>query len=155
MAKPKDRLRAGKTLLELKKMYPNDRILRKMLLQEFRDTKVAKHSLEYDGCVDSDEENKVKMRHISQKGGVMLSLEELEVPAKMKEEEIAELFERHMEEYYSKKQQELRKRDQEIKLHAKQDQQMRKFIYGMAQQFLKLRKRRLEEKVPTQNGYLE
>lgn len=32
IAKPKDRLKVGKTLLELKKMYPNDKILRKMLL---------------------------------------------------------------------------------------------------------------------------
>ena len=64
MAKPKDRLKKGKTLLELKKMYPNDRILRKMLLQEFKDTKVAKHPLEYD-IVDSDEENKVKIRHLT------------------------------------------------------------------------------------------
>lgn len=28
IAKPKDRLKVGKTLLELKKMYPNDKILR-------------------------------------------------------------------------------------------------------------------------------
>ena len=32
IAKPKDRLKVGKTLLELKKMYPNDKILRSMLL---------------------------------------------------------------------------------------------------------------------------
>lgn len=73
-----------------------------MLLQEFRDTKVAKYPLEYD-VVDSDEENKQKMRHLSQKGGCVITLEEMDVSDKMKVEEISELFERHMELYYSDK----------------------------------------------------
>jgi hypothetical protein len=42
MAEPKDRLKVGKTLLELKKMYPDDAVLQRMILQEFRETKVAK-----------------------------------------------------------------------------------------------------------------
>lgn len=63
LAKPKDRMLVGKTLLELKKMHPDDKLLTKMLLQEFQDTRVAKHPLEYD-FVDSDEENKIKCNHI-------------------------------------------------------------------------------------------
>lgn len=43
------------------------------------------------------------MRHLSQKGGCVITLEEMEVPAKMKIEEIADLFEKHMEMYYSEK----------------------------------------------------
>ena len=59
MATAKDRMIVGKTLLELKKMHPDDKVLTKMLLQEFQETKYAKHPLEYD-IVDSDEENKIK-----------------------------------------------------------------------------------------------
>lgn len=61
MAKHKDRMIVGKTLLELKKMHPDDKVLRKMLIQEFQETKHAKHPLEYD-IVDSDEENKIKCK---------------------------------------------------------------------------------------------
>jgi hypothetical protein len=32
MAKAKDRMKVGKTLLEMKKMYPDDKVLRRMLL---------------------------------------------------------------------------------------------------------------------------
>ena len=59
MSKPKDRMKVGKAILELLKMHPEDKVLRKMLLMEFQDTRIAKHPLEYD-VVDSDEENKLK-----------------------------------------------------------------------------------------------
>ncbi|CAK56828.1 unnamed protein product (macronuclear) [Paramecium tetraurelia] len=153
IAKPKDRLKVGKTLLDLKKMYPNDKILRKMLLQEFRDTKVAKYPLEYD-VVDSDEENKQKMRHLSQKGGCVITLEEMEVPTKMKIEEIADLFEKHMEQYYSEKQTALRKEEQERKKKRQSEFKLNKYIEQMAKKYLELRKKRFEEKVPTINEYL-
>ena len=35
MSKPADRLKVGKAIMELLKMHPNDKILRKMLLKEF------------------------------------------------------------------------------------------------------------------------
>jgi hypothetical protein len=35
MSKPKDRLKVGKAILELLKMHPEDKVLRKMLLREF------------------------------------------------------------------------------------------------------------------------
>ena len=59
MSKPADRLKVGKAIMELLKMHPNDKILRRMLLKEFQDTRIAKHPLEYD-IVDSDEENMIK-----------------------------------------------------------------------------------------------
>jgi hypothetical protein len=36
LSKPKDRLNVGKTLLNLKKMYPKDKILTKMIIDEFK-----------------------------------------------------------------------------------------------------------------------
>jgi len=101
MAKPKDRLKVGKTLLEMRKAHPHDPIIRRMILDEFKDTKVAKYPLEYD-VADSDEDNRQKMRHVSQQSKA-ISLEEMEVNENMRAEEIAELFERHLEEYYSEK----------------------------------------------------
>ena len=74
-------MKVGKTLLELKKMYPDDEVLRQMLLQEFRETKVSKLPLQYD-IVDSDEENLAKVRHTWQKTGVPKTLEELDVPTR-------------------------------------------------------------------------
>ena len=73
-----------------------------MLLQEFQETRVAKHPLEYD-VVDSDEENKLKIRHPIQKGGIVMKIEDLDIPDKMKAEEIAELFEKHLNDFYSTK----------------------------------------------------
>jgi hypothetical protein len=63
--------------------------------------------------VDSDEENKLKckiyilyclVRHTSQKEGVAMKLEDLEIPDKMKVEELAELFANHLNDFYSEKQ---------------------------------------------------
>lgn len=59
ISKPKDRLKLGKALLKLKKMFPKDPILMKMIIDEFKESKIAKHPLEYD-CFDSDEEGKQK-----------------------------------------------------------------------------------------------
>lgn len=36
-------------------MFPKDPILMKMIIDEFKESKIAKHPLEYD-CFDSDEE---------------------------------------------------------------------------------------------------
>lgn len=121
-----------------------------MLLQEFRDTKVAKHPLEYD-IVDSEEEKKQKLKHESQNKGCVVALEELEVPERAKADEIAELFERHLELYYSEKQKKLRMEKQESEKIAKEDKQLKKSIEQAAYKYLKLRRRRLEERIPTVN----
>lgn len=42
-------------------MFPKDKILRRWLIQEFGDSKLAKLPQEYD-VFDSDEENKIKHR---------------------------------------------------------------------------------------------
>lgn len=35
LAKPKDRLKLGKDILLLKKMFPKDKFLRKLIIEEF------------------------------------------------------------------------------------------------------------------------
>jgi hypothetical protein len=51
----------GREILKLKRMFPNDRILRKMLLVEFRETRIAKAAYEYD-AYDEEHENLLKER---------------------------------------------------------------------------------------------
>ncbi len=55
LSKPKDRLKLGKTLLQLKKMFPQDPVLMKMIFEEFKKNRIAKHPLEYEHY-DSEEE---------------------------------------------------------------------------------------------------
>ena len=60
MAQPKDVLKVGKELLNLKKMYPKDPILTRMILDEFKsECKLIKYANEYDNY-DSDEEEMTK-----------------------------------------------------------------------------------------------
>lgn len=59
LAQPKDILKTGKELLNLKKMHPKDPILTKMILAEFsNECKLVKYANEYDNF-DSDEEELV------------------------------------------------------------------------------------------------
>lgn len=67
LAVPKDRLIRGKTVVELQTKFPDDKILRTMLVNEFANDKLVKRPLEYD-FVDSEEEDRMKMRENKAKG---------------------------------------------------------------------------------------
>lgn len=98
---------------------------------------------------------KVLVRHQSQKRGKKaLELEDLDLPDKEKSEEIASMFEKHLNEFYSQKNQELRKNEQLAKNQQKEDALLRQFIEKAAEKYLALRKRRFEEKVLTLNEFL-
>lgn len=62
LAQPKNRLIRGETLIQLKSKYPDDPILRQLLIQEFAEDRVLKRPLEYDQF-DSDDEDAIKNRH--------------------------------------------------------------------------------------------
>jgi len=66
LAKSKDRLKIGKTMLNLKSQYPDDKILRRLILQEFSDTRLIKYPAEYTN-VDNMEET---MRKFSKTKGI-------------------------------------------------------------------------------------
>ena len=61
LARPKERLKRGKTLVELNSKFPKDRILQQYLVDEFQNDKLIKRPLEYDN-VDSEEEDNIKLR---------------------------------------------------------------------------------------------
>ncbi len=66
LARPKDRWKRGKILLQLKKKFPHDAVLERMIKEEFRENRVFKHPEEYD-VFDDEEEVRIKDR--DQKGG--------------------------------------------------------------------------------------
>lgn len=59
LAKPKDKWKRGKILMELKKQFPHDIVLEKMIKEEFKQNKVFKYPEEYD-LFDDDEDKLCK-----------------------------------------------------------------------------------------------
>jgi hypothetical protein len=55
LAKPKDKWKRGKQLMELKEKFPHDMVLEKMIKEEFKENKVFKYPEEYD-LFDDDED---------------------------------------------------------------------------------------------------
>lgn len=113
--------------------------------------------------MDSDEENKLKrkylidicvVRHTSQKGGMVMKIEDLALPDKMKADELAELFEQHLNDFYSTKHKDLRRHEEDKRAQKMQDKQLRRYIEKGSEKYLHLRKRRFEEKVKSLNEYL-
>lgn len=66
LAKPKDKWKRGKKLLELQKKFPHDMVLQKMIKEEFKENRVFKYPEEYD-IYDDDEDTACK-QYIGQKG---------------------------------------------------------------------------------------
>jgi hypothetical protein len=48
LAKPKDKWKRGKKLIELQKKFPHDMVLQKMIKEEFKENRVFKYPEEYD-----------------------------------------------------------------------------------------------------------
>jgi hypothetical protein len=60
--------------------------------------------------VDSDEENLMKVRHASQKKDLMKTYDQ---SRKMREEELAEMFEQQLSEFYSSKSAKIREEEKQ------------------------------------------
>jgi hypothetical protein len=61
LAKPKDKWQRGKILMQLKKKFPHDIVLQKLIKEEFKENRVFKYPEEYD-LFDDEEEYKCKYR---------------------------------------------------------------------------------------------
>lgn len=48
LSKPKDKWKRGRELLELKKQFPHDMVLQKMIKEEFKENRIFKYPEEYD-----------------------------------------------------------------------------------------------------------
>jgi len=62
LAKPKDKWKVGKTLLEMQNQFPHDRVLQRMVKEEFKENQVFRYPEEYDVYKQSDE-NPKKLLH--------------------------------------------------------------------------------------------
>ena len=155
LSKPKERLKVGKALLQMKKMFPEDKILRNMILQEFKKNTMVKDAGEYD-VFDSEEEDKIKGRNeITPKIiGKRIPLSELEKPGKMKENELAQLFSHELDTFYNDKMITLNKNQENQKEMVLQDRKLNRAICKAANTFIEQRKKRFEEKVLTINEFL-
>ena len=160
LAKPKDKLMKGKTMLFLKKMFPNDRILQRMLLTEFKKNKLLKYPEEYDIYDSDDEMDTYKRDELREpfktvlKRGKALQIKDLEKPFNEREKEITEPFRRYLEQKYLDASIMLRKEEQKKTNEESQDKQINRFIAVRVRKYLNMRKRRLYDKIPTLKEFL-
>ena len=55
LAKPKDKWKVGKELMALQKQFPHDRVLQRMVKEEFKENQVFRYPEEYDVYREADE----------------------------------------------------------------------------------------------------
>lgn len=60
LAKPKDKWKVGKKLVELQKMFPHDRVLERMIAEEFSKNQAFRYPAEYD-VYNKQEDDKLKI----------------------------------------------------------------------------------------------
>ena len=58
LAKPKDKWKVGKTLLQMKDAFPHDRVLQRMVQDEFKENQIFRYPEEYDVYKLADEKPK-------------------------------------------------------------------------------------------------
>jgi hypothetical protein len=160
LAKPKDRLQAGKALLMLKKMFPGDKILQRMLLEEFKKNKLSKYPEEYD-VYDSDEEIEIRKRDEpkepfagAHKEGRSLNLKDLARPINERESEIMEPFKKYLDQRYLETNLKLENDKHRVAKELKEDKSLDRFIAVYVRKYLEQRKKRLYEKTPTLKQFL-
>ncbi|KRX04711.1 hypothetical protein PPERSA_03102 [Pseudocohnilembus persalinus] len=166
MAQPKDRQKIGKELLKIKKAYPNDLILTKMINQEFKDTKIAKSALEYDNF-DEEHEAKVKNREIvstySQLRGRSNSIDQGNTKQfnlgnktiqMEKTDQMAQIFEQQLEFFYDDKMADIRQTLHEQKELMREEKELKQYLEQEVLTYLDDRKRRYEENVASLTEFL-
>jgi hypothetical protein len=168
ICKPKERLIRGKTVVELKSKFPQDRILGQMLVDEFANDRIVKRPLEYDN-VDSEEEDAIKRRYAKKgakgkKGKRAKSADrdhknkkdwvtETQKEAK-RQKELMSRFNELSKKYNIEKDAELRndkKEDDDLK---KQREKFDIFMQSKVLQYRKLMHSKQNVEVPTETQYL-
>lgn len=160
LAKPKDNLQKGKTMLFLKKMFPNDRILQKMIINEFRKNKLLKYPEEYD-VYDSDEEIETIRRDeqkepfkTAAREGRLLQIKDFTKNITSREKDITKPFEKYLEQKYLDSNLRIEDEKNQKTREQREEKQLNRFIAGRVRRYLELRKRRLYEKIPTLKEFL-
>lgn len=157
LAQPKDRLKQGKKLLELIALFPHDRILRKLILDEFKDTKLAKSAHEY-FINDSDEEEVIlhgPEKIIVEKEKKNKSKIEKEKKEKEKIISLQAIYTDLISRYKIEKKEKVTKSKEEIQKIEKEEQGLEKLMAEKAKEYKELRSRRQEELIPQEKEYLK
>ena len=127
-------------------MFPHDRILRKMILEEFKNTKIPKHPGEYE-VFDSDEEEKIIFPK-------KLNYKDLDAEFDEKENKIKEMFEMDMNGFKNFKKEKKKEKKEKIRKVIKEDKELHSYLSEKIQEYKERRKKRFEEKVPSLNEFL-
>lgn len=165
LATPKDRLVRGKTVIQLQTKFPDDKILRQMLISEFVNDKIVKRPLEYD-YIDSEEEDRMKRRDVIVKGKRSKSQggdKEKEAESNWRHQELKEqkrakeLMERFSE--LSKKYNTTKKIDEQKeaefeKKYQAQKAEFEKFIHKNAVKYRRNMLIKANDEVPSENQFL-
>lgn len=160
LAKSKDNLSKGKTMLLLKKMFPNDRILQKMILNEFKKNKLLKYPEEYD-VYDSDEEIETIRRDeqkepfkTAAKEGRLLKISDFNAAIHTREKEITTPFQKYLQQKYFDTNVKLEDEKNVKTREQREEKQLDRFIAGRVRRYLQMRKKRLYEKIPSLKEFL-
>jgi hypothetical protein len=156
LSQPKDRLKIGKTLLQLKSHYPHDKILRDMIKEEFKNERVAKRPLEYDNF-DSDEEElmkdkreMVKFRKNSEgKREIILGWEDKE-----REQELLTRFKEICKKYNKEKKDQMKEERNIAKRIKSENDKIEDYILKKVTEWRKLTMNKMNEKIPTETEFL-
>ena len=156
MSRPKDRLKKGKTLLKLKTMFPEDKILSKLIVEEFTQEKIAKRPLEYEN-IDSDEDDRRKMKH--QFEGKTKEFKDTELGFEREERlrnvELGARFSDMLKKYKISKTEKIKKFVDFKKKYKEQQERVDEFILAAVRDYRKLIINKINnEKIPTETKFL-
>lgn len=156
LSTPKDRLKIGKTLLKMKSHFPEDKILRGMIVEEFKAERVTKRPLEYDNF-DSDEEELLKGKQLlaerekeDEKKGEL----KVERAERLREEELLTRFTEMCKKYNVDKKETVKTKKDYVKQYRKENDQIEAFLLKKAQEWRKLTMNKLNEKIPSETEFL-
>lgn len=106
------------------------------MLQEFRDTRMAKMPEEYD-VYDSDEENAIKERN---KFVGKITLKEIDKPDREKEQQLKEMFTQMLDKYRQEKEEKMHDDQEKLKKQKDNDANLNRFLNRKAKEFIEWRK---------------
>jgi hypothetical protein len=165
LATPKDRLIRGKTVVELKTKFPDDKVLTQLLIDEFAHDRIVKRPLEYDQ-VDSEEENMIKMRE-NKKHGKKSKSEDKEdktqkkrtwVDQETKEakqaKDLMTRFNELSKRYNMNKEVSMKKEKQAEDAYNQQRQKFEEFLKAQVITYRKLMQDKNNKEVPSENKFL-
>lgn len=128
----------------LQEKFPHDRVLERMIKEEFRENKVFRYPDEYD-VYDEEEEELRKKKAVKTD-----NLYTLYEKKKSKQQTVKDTLERWLIDDKGKERIAQKEKEEE----KKKEQNMHGFVAKKVKEYLNMRKDRLKKKGPTENQYL-